>query len=414
MLEFLKSVTAPGLDRLDPMKYRAVLQRQVKTLRRINETSSTNGSPNLLQIGFAASLARDALTQVLPPDSALYALYTATTGVSLKDPPAASGHAAPFETRELHFYELALDNIDWRTATNQPGSLPAVETTYSEVGRMLPGLVQRHWMFKTILAALGLVVVFAGIGVLRFGTLAFDIQKQLDDKKVELQRQVDIQKATLDSMSQQTTVVTAGLASARTNIQTLSTEADAAIEAMRKKVADDSAKQVEGTVSAASARVGEVEKSVKGELGETGKSAVRAITETTDSIKRDVEKAGKERVDYLSKSGLDDVLKRIRDLQNRSTESDKALTVLIDRNADIAGAQKTLAAKQEALSKGLTVAQMEDPALIDRAAVYLSESVTIIRIVMGVLAALVILNMFLTWRNYRLGRRLANRLASPQ
>ena len=406
MLEALAKLTTPSAD---PLKTRAVLERQIARLEELQRPRA--GDPEQpqtlgLKVDFAAALARDALKQILPPDSSLYSLYTAVTGATLNQTTGASEGIHPLQSNELAFYKLALENIEWSKASNEAGTLPEVETTYTEVGRLLPGLIRRHWIFNALFAAMVAVVGFAALGVIRFGNMQIDIQTQLDAKKAQIQSQIEKQKETLGAMADQTTLIASNLASAQTQISAVSQKAQAAIQDAQTKALENATKQIGTTTDATKARIGAAEEEAKSKLRDTAKTIVTELNAAQGSQVKLLEDEARKRLNFISNSGLDDLKKSLRELRDVETAMRSEAKKLRDDNSQIAMRQGELRANGEALTKGLAAAQLQNPGLVERAAIYLREGVLTIQVAFGVLAVLFLITIILMIRNFVLLRRI--------
>ena len=353
-----------------------------------------------MEARFAASIARDALRQAIPPESSLLSLYASIAQEPLG---AAASHGQGITRSELKFHQLVLRQIDWTRAGNEPGSAVAARSAYSEIDAMLPGLVRRHWLFKAILAALVMAVGLAFFGVLKFNGLEFDIQHRLDDKEKELQAQVARNSSALFELAVQAGAMSASIADSKARVVTIAADATKQITEARDNAARESAALVKDRVSQAETAAREV-------IAKSAADARTAIDGASSAAVTTINGSVKTKLDYLTNNGMTIVKDDITKLQANVVTLKTGVADAGAQNEAIAKTQKQLAARQDALSKGLTIAQIKDPALLERATVYLGEDVRSVRIGLAVFGGVVVLNLALVGWYALLRRRLAKKI----
>lgn len=369
-------------------QYRSILQRQIDTLETLLSTLPKMRDEHWrARHDIALALARDAIKRVVPPDSALFELFAKTASA----PP--EGQREEISPREFELLRSAIANITWNSTDNTAGAMPATNSLFSDVERMLPQMVYRHPAFKVLFTLLVALVGVATFGVFKFYNISIDIGHEIRTQQAKLTTDFAHQRAELESflaknrseatsISEQLNLVGGKLAEAKKQIGLIETDAQATVARFaaqaNRNVDSESSKALD------TLRIG---------LDQRQKIAVARIDEYFEKdAAPQLKVAAEKRVDQILTDPGKPFIDKLKSFEERVTVSQKLMS-------EIEGRQKAIEGKHQLTEKAYSLLPQASPSVVDRLASYIGEALWVIYCGAILMVLFVLTNIWVLWRS---------------
>ena len=342
----------------------------------------------------ALALARDAIRQVLPPDSALFELFAKPGFASPIIPDGVQSEVSP---REYELLKAAIESVNWSATDNQAGAMPATNSLFSEVERMLPQMVYRHSAFRILMALLVALAGVATFGVFKFYNISIDIGHEIRAQQAKLAMDFAHQRTELEAslrknrseatdISEQLNLVGSKFTEAKKQLSLLETDAQATVARF--------AAQVNRNMDSESSKAVDT---MRIAMSQRQKEAVARIDEYADkdAISK-IKTAADKRADQIltDPSQGKPFVEQIKAFQEWITESQKLMNTIENR-------QKAIEGKQKLTDKAYTLLPLSSPAVVDRLASYIGEALWVVYGGGLLMILFVLTNIWVLWRSLR-------------
>ena len=342
---------------------------------------------------FATAAIRDTLKRVIPPDSALYAVFSPVIAPPVQTPQFDGQPRMSIDPYEVELYRSALNSITWSSAAVGQGPAVPLVSSYTLAQQMLPELVYKHWTFKVIIALLVVAVGFGIKGVVAFNGMTVDLGAEVRAKAAKLSDEVRASANALQTdVEKQRQSVGATLDLNRTQADAVSSQI----------------KDLQTRASDAYGRIAQIQDDANRTLANLTREAANKISDEGPKRLTDVHKAldvaQNDAVALINKAG-DTRVKEIMstDVGGKFKDKVKEFTASQEKaNTDLYALEK----RQDAFDARLKISAraagiLEKPtSFIDRMAVYLDEAVWyvwLLGICMFILLAMNMLLVLILW-----------------